>query len=303
MDQILSNLSLLVEFPIVNLKILLDGVMIGALFVLVAYGLALVWGVMNVKNLAQGDFVISGGYVSWWLVKQGFPALLGVPVAFIVMWGIGWVAYKLVISRVIERDLFTSLLATFGLAIMMAQILNLMFGSDTQSVDLGYDTLFFADGLIDVPIAKLIGVLMATVLAAGVIWFMKTSRMGQAIRATAQDARAARVMGIDTEKVYAFTFSLNSAICGAAGAIIVMVWLIQPFYGIAYAIRAFVIVTAAGLGNLPGVIAAGLGIGALEQFGAHIFGIGYQQAIAVLLLLIVLIIRLILQRRNRQVLK
>jgi len=303
MDQILGNISLLFEFPIVNLKIILDGVMIGALFVLVAYGLALVWGVMNVKNLAQGDLVISGGYVSWWLVQQGFPALLGVPVAFIVMWGIGWVAYKLVISRVIERDLFTSLLATFGLAIMMAQILNLLFGSDTQSVDLGYDTLYFADGLIDVPIAKLIGVMMAAALAAGVIIFMKISRMGQAIRATAQDARAARVMGIDTEKVYAFTFSLNSGICGAAGAIIVMVWLIQPFYGIAYAIRAFVIVTAAGLGNLPGVIAAGLGIGALEQYGAHIFGIGYQQAIAVLLLLIVLIIRLIQQRRNRQVLK
>ncbi len=303
MDQILGNISLLIQFPIVNLKIIIDGVMIGALFVLVAYGLALVWGVMNVKNLAQGDFVISGGYVSWWLVQQGFPALLGVPVAFIVMWGIGWVIYKLVISRVIERDLFTSLLATFGLAIMMAQILNLLFGSDTQSVDLGYDTLFFADDLITIPIAKLIGVLMAAGLAAAVIIFMKSSRMGQAIRATAQDARAARVMGIDTEKVYAFTFSLNSAICGAAGAIIVMVWLIQPFYGISYSIRAFVVVTAAGLGNLPGVIAAGLGIGALEQYGSHIFGIGYQQAIAVLLLLLVLIFRLILQRRQRQVLK
>ena len=113
--------------------------------------------------------------------------------------------------------------------------------------------------------------------------------MGQAIRATSQDPRAARVLGIDTEKVYAFTFSLNAAICGAAGAIIVMVWLIQPFYGITYAVRSFVIVTAAGLGNLPGVIAAGLGIGVLEQYGAHIFGIGYQQAIAVLLLLLVLI--------------
>jgi branched-chain amino acid transport system permease protein len=302
MDQILGNLSLLVEFPIVNLKIILDGIMIGALFALAAYGLALVWGVMNVKNLAQGDFVISGGYVSWWLVQHGFPALLGVPMAFVVMWGIGWVVYKLVISRVIERDLFTSLLATFGLAIMMAQILNLLFGSDTQSVDLGYDVLYFFD-FIDVPIAKLIGVLMAMSLAAGVIIFIKSSRMGQAIRATAQDARAARVMGIDTEKVYAFTFSLNSAICGAAGAIIVMVWVIQPFYGISYSIRAFVIVTAAGLGNLPGVIAAGFGIGALEQYGAHIFGIGYQQAIAVLLLLVVLLIRLIQQRRNRQVLK
>lgn len=303
MDQILGNIGLLFEFPVVNLKIVIDGVMIGALFALAAYGLALVWGVMNVKNLAQGDFVISGGYVSWWLVEQGFPALLGVPAAFIVMWGIGWIVYKLVISRVIERDLFTSLLATFGLAIMMAQILNLLFGSDTQSVDLGHDTLYFADGLIDIPIAKLIGVIMAALLAAGVIIFMKSSRMGQAIRATAQDARAARVLGIDTEKVYAFTFSLNAAICGAAGAIIVMVWLIQPFYGITHSIRAFVIVTAAGLGNLPGVIAAGLGIGALEQYGAHIFGIGYQQAIAVMLLLLVLLIRLIQQLRVRQVLK
>jgi branched-chain amino acid transport system permease protein len=300
MDQFSSNISLLFEFPVVNLKIVIDGVMIGSLFALAAYGLALVWGVMNVKNLAQGDLVISGGYVSWWLTQQGFPPLLGVPAAFVVMWGVGWVIYKLVISRVIERDLFTSLLATFGLAIMIAQLLNLMFGSDTQSVSLDFDTLYFFDGFIDVPIAKLIGVLMATSLAAGVIIFMKSSRMGQAIRATAQDARAARVLGIDTEKVYAFTFSLNSAICGAAGAIIVMVWVIQPFYGITHSIRAFVIVTAAGLGNLPGVIAAGLGIGALEQYGAHIFGIGYQQAVAVMLLLIILIVRLIQQRRMRK---
>ena len=300
MEQVLGNIGLLFEFPVVNVKIIFDGVMIGALFALAAYGLALVWGVMNVKNLAQGDFVIAGGYVAWWLEKQGLPALLGVPVAFVVLWVLGWVIYKLVISRVIERDLFTSLLATFGLAIMMAQIMNLLFGSDTQSVQLDFDTLYFFDDFVDVPIAKLVGVIMAVGLAAAVIIFMKTSRMGQAIRATAQDARAARVLGIDTEKVYAFTFSLNTAICGAAGAIIVMVWVIQPFYGIAYAIRAFVIVTAAGLGNLPGVIAAGLGIGVLEQYGAHIFGISYQQAVAVLLLLIVLIVRLIQQRLLRQ---
>lgn len=303
MDQILSNLSLLAQFPVVNIKIVLDGIMIGALFALAAYGLALVWGVMNVKNLAQGDFVIAGGYVAWYLTGMGLHPLLGVPAAFALLWGIGWVCYKLVISRVIERDLFTSLLATFGLAIMLAQIMNLLFGSDTQSVDLQMDTLYFFDGFVDIPIAKLIGVLMAACLATGVILFMKNSRMGQAIRATAQDARAARVLGIDTEKVYAFTFSLNAAICGAAGAIIVMVWVIQPFYGITHSVRAFVIVTAAGLGNLPGVIAAGLGIGALEQYGAMIFGIGYQQAIAVMLLLLVLIFRLVQQRRKRQVLQ
>lgn len=303
MDQILGNISLLFQFPVVNIKIMLDGLMIGAIFALAAYGLALVWGVMNVKNLAQGDFVILGGYVAWYTHSSfGIPALLGVPLAFIVLWGVGWLIYKLVVAHVIERDLFTSLLATFGVAIMLAQLMNLAFGSDTQSIKLPYDTLYFFDGFVDVPIAKLLGVLMAAGLAISVVSFMKYSRMGQAIRATAQDPRAARVLGINTEKVYAFTFSLNAAICGAAGAIIVMVWLIQPFYGITYAIRSFVIVTAAGLGNLPGVIAAGLGIGVLEQYGAHIFGIGYQQAIAVLLLLLVLAVRLLQQRRKRQVL-
>ncbi|MEE9315248.1 MAG: branched-chain amino acid ABC transporter permease [Rhizobiaceae bacterium] len=367
MDQIMGNIDLLIQYPIVNIKIILDGIMIGALFALAAYGLALVWGVMNVKNLAQGDFVIGGGYVSWWLHNTiGLHPLLGVPAAFIVMsllagalhgtavhraargqkplmiglavlsiialfYGVyqgdgsaikGYAGlvlfillivnggiYNLVISRVIERDLFTSLLATFGLAIMGAQIMNLMFGSDTQNLVLDVSFLglpnsfTFADGLIDLPAAKIVGVILAAIIAIGVILFMKRSRMGQAIRATAQDARAARVMGIDTEKVYAFTFSLNAAICGAAGAIIVMVWLIQPFYGITYSIRAFVIVTAAGLGNLPGVIAAGLGIGVAEQYGAHIFGISYQQAIAVLLLLGILVFRLVQQKRNRQVLQ
>ena len=304
MDDILFNIGLLLEFPIVNLKIIIDGLMIGALFALAAYGLALVWGVMNVKNLAQGDFVIAGGYVAYTLNQIGIYPLLGVPLAFVVMWGIGWVIYKTVITRVIERDLFTSLLATFGLAIMMAQIMNLIFGSDTQSVDLGLPTYFVGpSGIIDLPAAKIIGVIMAAALAIAVVIFMKNSRMGQAIRATAQDSRAARVMGIDTEKVYAFTFSLNAAICGAAGAIIVMIWVIQPFYGITYSVRAFVVVTAAGLGNLPGVIAAGLGIGAAEQYGSHIFGIGYQQAIAVLLLLLVLVWKLSRQRKLRQVLK
>lgn len=303
MDQILGNLGLLFEFPVVNLNIIVQGAMIGSIFVLAAYGLALVWGVMNVKNLAQGDFVIAGGYTSWWLAQQGLHPLLGIPIAFIVLWVIGWVIYKTVIRRVIERDLFTSLLATFGLGIMMAQLMNLMFGSDTQSLRLDFDSLDYFDDLVNIPIAKLIGVILALSLAGSVIIFMKSSRMGQAIRATAQDPRAARVMGIDTDKIYAFTFSLNSAICGAAGAIIVMVWEIQPFYGIAYSIRSFVIVTAAGIGNIPGVIAAGLGIGTLEQYGAHIFGIGYQQAIAVMLLLLVLIYRLAQQRRIRQVLQ
>ncbi len=366
----LDNLNILIMAPVINLELLINGLLIGAIFALSAYGLALVWGVMNVKNLAQGVFVIAGGYICWWFWSLGIHPILGLVLAAVLMWIIGggfhgtpvpnWVMKKirlagiagislavgivvmlteheailsgggmnldmldsfakglilglffffvlcggifgLIIRQVLDRDLFTSLLATFGVAIVMEQMMNISFGSDTQAINLGYDSLQLFDGAISVGVQKVAAFVLACVLAVGVILFMKRSRMGQAIRATAQNPRAARVMGIDTEKVYSFTFCLNGAICGAAGALIVMIWLIQPFYGIPYSIRAFVIVTAAGLGNLPGVIAAGFGIGVIEQFGGFILGAAYQQAIIVGLLLAVLVVRLIQQSRKRQV--
>ncbi len=299
--QLLDNIDILVEAPVFNLALLIDGVLIGAIFALAAYGLALVWGVMNVKNLAQGDFVMMGGYTSWFLSQHGVHPLFGVPLAAVILAGFGWVAFHLVIKKVINRDLFTSLLATFGMAIVIQQMLDILFGPETQTADAGFDSLQLFGGAVTLPIVRLIGFAMAAALALGIILFMKNSRMGQAIRATAQDPRAARVLGIDTERVYAFTFSLNAAICGAAGALIAMIWVIQPFFGIVYSIRCFVIVTAAGLGNLPGVIAAGLGMGVIEQYGGFVLGAQYQQAIIVLMLLVVLIVRQIQQTRIRQV--
>jgi branched-chain amino acid transport system permease protein len=296
----LDNLSLLQIAPVLNVQLLLDGLFIGAIFALAAYGLALVWGVMNVKNLAQGDFVIIGGYIAYVLGKAGIHPILGLPIAIVVMFGFGWLIYRLVISRVIERDLFTSLLATFGLAIVIQQVLNLIFGPDVQVAESGFDTRFLFGGSVTVADIKLISFILAACLAAAIIIFMKRSRMGQAIRATAQDARAAKVMGIDTDRVYAFTFALNAAICGAAGVLISMIWVIQPFFGITHSIRSFVIVTAAGFGNLPGVIMAGLGLGLAEQYGSFVLGAEFQQATVVGLLVLVLVWRQMQQRRLRQ---
>jgi len=297
----LNNISLLGMAPFLNVQLLLDGLLIGALFALAAYGLALVWGVMNVKNLAQGDFVIMGGYIAVVFAENGIHPIIALPVAAIVMFAFGWLLYISIIKRVIERDLFTSLLATFGIAIVLAQALNLMFGPDVQVAESGFETLVLFDGNVTVSQAKLVAFGLASVLAVGLVTFMKKSRMGQAIRATSQDARAAKVMGIDTERVYAFTFSLNAAICGAAGVLIAMVWVIQPFFGITHSIRSFVIVTAAGFGNLPGVIMAGLGLGAMEQFSGFVLGAEFQQATVVGVLIAVLIWRQVQQNKHRQV--
>ena len=296
----MDNLSLLAQAPVLNVQLLLDGLFIGAIFALAAYGLALVWGVMNVKNLAQGDFVIMGGYIAWFLSTWGIHPILGLPLAIVIMFGFGWVVYITIISRVIGKDLFTSLLATFGLALVISQLLNLAFGPEVQAAESGFEINSFFDGMVTVANIKFISLVLAGLLASMVITFMKFSRMGQAIRATSQDPRAAKVMGIDTERIYAFTFALNAAICGAAGALISMIWVIQPFFGIAHSIRSFVIVTAAGLGNLPGVIMAGLGLGVAEIYAGFVFGAELQQFTVVGLLVAILVWRQIQQRRHRQ---
>jgi branched-chain amino acid transport system permease protein len=127
--------------------------------------------------------------------------------------------------------------------------------------------------------------------------------MGQAIRATAQNARAARILGIDTDRVYAVTFALNAAICGAAGGLVVMTWIVHPYLGITYTVRAFMIVVVAGLGNLAAVIAAALGLGAAENLAGFVLGAEFQLAFVYGLLVVILVWRSWRLARERKVLR
>ncbi len=296
----MDNIALLAAVPLLNVQLLLDGILIGAIFALAAYGFALVWGVLNVINIAQGELVIMGGYVAFVLFDNGIHPIFGLPLAFVLMFGFGWAVYRVVISWIVDSDIFSTLLATFGLSILLQQLLNLRFGSEVQVADAGFPIWSAFDGMVTVSGIKVVSFVLAAILAVCLIVFMKNSRLGQAIRATAQDRRAARVMGIDTDRVYAMTFALNAAICGAAGALVAMIWNIQPYFGIVHSLRSFMIVTVAGYGNLPGVILAGLGLGAGEQFAAFILGSEFQIAFVVGLLLLVLFWRQFIQSRRRQ---
>lgn len=296
----MDNIRLLADVPLLNVQLLLDGFLIGSIFALAAYGFALVWGVMNVINFAQGEMVIMGGYIAVVLSQNGIHPIWGMPVAFVLMFGFGWIAYLVVVRWVVDRDMFTSLLATFGLSILLQQLLNLYFGSEVLVADAGLPIWSAFDGMVTISGIKLVSFVLAAILATCLIVFMKNSRLGQAIRATSQDRRAARVLGINTDRVYAMTYALNSAICGAAGALVAMIWSVQPYFGVIHSLRSFMIVTVAGFGNLPGVIVAGLGLGAGEQFAAFILGSEFQIAFVVGLLLLVLVVRQYRQGRLRQ---
>ena len=299
----MDNLAILVEAPVFNLQLLVDGVLIGALFALAAYGMALVWGVLRIINIAQGEFVMLGGYVVVYAAAAGMPPLAAVPLAAAALYLLGWLLYRLVIFRVVDQDLFTSILATFGLSIVLQQLANQLFGANVRSVDAGLGTLLLADGRISVPYVKLVAFAACAVLGVVLMRLLKSTRFGQAVRATAQNARAARILGVDTDHVYAATFALNAAICGAAGALVAMTWVIHPYFGLAYTVRAFMIVVVAGLGNLAGIIASGAGLGVAEQYAGFVLGAEFQTAFLFGLLVVILVARQLALRRRRQYLR
>ncbi|MHA1598095.1 MAG: branched-chain amino acid ABC transporter permease [Alphaproteobacteria bacterium] len=277
--------------------------LVGALFALAAYGMALVWGVMNVINITQGEFVVLGGYVAVLMAANGIHPLFAIFVAPVVLYGVGWVLYKLIIRHVVDRDLFSSLLATFGISILLQQMMNQIFGADIRRAPHGFGTAGFFDGLVTIETIKVVAAVTALALGASLIVFLKKSRLGQAIRATAQNARAARIMGIDTDKVYAATYALNAAVCGAAGSLVAMIWVIEPYIGLVYTIRSFMIAIVAGLGNMVGVVVAGVGLGAAENFAGFILGTEFQSAFIFGLLVVILVVRSIRLDKKREYLK
>ncbi len=297
----MENLTLLLQAPSIALQVLIDGLLVGAILAMPAFGMALVWGVMNIINVTQGEFVILGGFIAYILfVGVGINPIISIPIAALALYLLGWGLYRTVIHRVVDRDLFISILATFGISILLQQAMNLIFTADIQSAEPGLDSWVLFGGDLVIAQIKVVAFGLALVLGAVLLVFLRRSTLGRAIRATAQNARAARVMGVDTDRVYATTYALNAAICGAAGALVVMTWVIHPFLGILYTVRSFLIVVVAGLGNVPGVVLAGLGLGALENYAGFILGAEFQVAFVYLLMVAILVWRNLLLRRQRR---
>jgi branched-chain amino acid transport system permease protein len=294
---------ILIQAPFLNLQALLDGIMVGAIFALAAYGMALVWGVMNIINVCQGEYVILGGYITFAVYKAGIHPVAGLPIAFITLFLLGYILYRLIVFRVVDKDMFISILATFGISITIQQVMNMIFGSQVETALSGFGTIFFFDGNITIALIKLFSFVISVLGAIAVIIFMKTSKMGRAIRATAQNARAARILGVDTEKVYTFTYALNAAICGLAGSLVAMTYTLHPYIGLPYTVRSFMIVIVAGIGNIPAVLVSGLGLGAVEEFSSYLIGTEFRIAVVFILLVLILVYRSRKLAKKREYLK
>ena len=294
---------LIFKAPILLVQASLDGILLGILFALIAYGMALQWGVMNIINIAQGDLVILGGYIAYSMYLAGIHPGWGVIVSPIIMYFVGWYLYKLVINKVVDRDLFISILATFGIAIVMQQLMNFIFGADVVVANSGYGTTLLFDDIVTLPHSTIFSAIVSVLYAIALVIYMKKSRLGRAIRATAQNARAAKILGVDTEKVYAATFGINAALCGIAGALISITLTLHPYVGLPYTVRSFMIVIIAGLGNLPAVAISGMGLGLFEEFADYILGTEFRIGAVFMLLVFILVYRRFKLSKKREYLK
>ena len=294
---------LIFQAPILIVQASMDGILIGILFALIAYGMALQWGVMNIINIAQGDLVILGGYIAYTMYLAGIHPGWGVIVSPIIMYFVGWALYKLVINKVVDRDLFISILATFGIAIVMQQLMNFIFGADVVVAQSEYGTTMLFDNSVTLPNSKIFAAVISVIYAIALVIYMKKSKLGRAIRATAQNARAAKILGVDTEKVYAATFGINAALCGVAGALISITLTLHPYVGFPYTVRSFMIVIVAGLGNLPAVAISGMGLGLFEEFADYILGTEFRIGAVFMLLVFILVYRRFKLSKKREYLK
>ena len=294
---------LIFKAPILMVQASMDGILLGILFALIAYGMALQWGVMNIINIAQGELVIMGGYIAYFMYVVGIHPAFGVIVSPIIMYFVGVGLYKLVINRVVDRDLFISILATFGISILTQQLMNFVFGADVVVAQSNFGTTMLFDNSVTLPNSKIFSAVVSVVFAIVLVMYMKKSKLGRAIRATAQNARAAKILGVDTEKVYAATFGINAALCGVAGSLIAITFTLHPYVGLPYTVRSFMIVIVAGLGNLPGVAISGMGLGVFEEFADYILGTEFRIGAVFLLLVLILVYRRFKLSRKREYLK
>ena len=291
---------LIFKAPILMVQASMDGVLLGILFALIAYGMALQWGVMNIINIAQGELVIMGGYIAYFMYTAGIHPAYGIIVSPIIMFFVGWFLYKSIIFRVVDRDLFTSILATFGISILTQQLMNFVFGADVVVAQSNFGTTILFDNSVSLPNAKIFSALVSIIFAIALVMYMKKSKLGRAIRATAQNSKAAKILGVDTQKVYAATFGINAALCGVAGSLIAITFTLHPYVGLPYTVRSFMIVIIAGLGNLPAVALSGIGLGVFEEFADYILGTEFRIGAVFLLLVLILVYRRFKLSRKRE---
>ncbi|HEY3067693.1 MAG TPA: branched-chain amino acid ABC transporter permease [Methylomirabilota bacterium] len=276
--------------PAMVAQVVVSGILSGALYAMVALGLALIFGVMRVINVAHGPLLMLGAYTTYFLYAAfGMNPYLTLPVSMAVLFVLGMLLQHTLVHRVVDAPELSSLLLTFGISIALVNVAQLVFTSDLRAVE--YLTGSWLVGPVALSKSRVVAFAVAAALTAGAFLFLRSTRLGKAIRATSQSREVAMVCGIDVRRIHLITFGLAAALAAAGGTLISVIVAIQPEMGQIWTFKSFLVIVLGGAGNYPGALLGGMLLGLVEQLASLVLTTQLSEAVAYVLLVVVLLVR------------
>jgi branched-chain amino acid transport system permease protein len=272
------------------LQILVNGLLLGALYACIAVGFSLVWGVLNVINMLHGSLIILGGYLAFFAWRDlGLHPLVSLWAIAALLFALGWALQYGLINRVVSRPVLTTLTLTFGLDMIVYNFMTLQFSATPRRVALDMGVLRAFD--VVVPVDRVIAMVLALVLTGLLFLLLRSSTVGRAIVAVRMDRDAATLMGIRVERIYALTFGIGALMAGACGSLLAIVYPVTTMMADQFLGKAFVVCVIGGLGSVPGALAGGLALGLIESVSGHVVGPQHAMTIGFSLMIILLMTR------------
>ena len=271
---------------------LLNGLTTGAVYALIALGLTLIYGVLHIINFAHGASLMVALYSVYFLKEQaGIDPYLAFPIVVPVMFMLGYGLQRIIINRASHGKDENILLVTLGLSIVLENLALLFFKSDTRSIETSYTLTTVAIGPATIALPKLVAFAGALLVSGLLVWIMRYTRLGTAIRAVAKEKQGARLMGIDVDHVYAMCFGIGLACLGAAACFLLPAYYVNPMVGSGFVLIAFTSVVLGGMGSFEGAFLGGLLIGVVESLGGLYLGESLGQVGIFVIFIAVLLFR------------
>lgn len=274
------------------IQTLASGLLIGLIYALIAIGLTLIFGVMDIVNFSHGEFLMLGMYSSFWLYAiYHLDPLYTLPLTAILLFGVGAVVYRVVIKKIIDAPMLAQIFTTFGLMILFRGLAQFLWKPDFRTVGNSAVSGTISLSGIQVGLPQLTAGVGAILVTLGIYLFLTKTRTGAALEATAADKEAARLMGIDSQRMFTLAWGVGAACAGVAGGLLSTFFPIFPEIGANFILTAFVVVNLGGFGSVIGALLAGILVGVIEVMGGFFLGPQYKMGIVLCLFLAVLMFR------------
>ena len=275
---------------------LVFGILLGALYGLAAVGIAMVFGVTKILNVAHGELLMFGGYATFWLFSLfDLDPFLSLPLTIFFLILIGAVVYQLLFARMIklpeEEKIKTTMLIGFGLTLILQNIALLLWTADDRGINTSYSGVAFSILGVRFPYVRVAGLVISLICLVALQLFLRRTYTGKAIRATVEDWEAASLVGIDTKKVYLLSFLIGTALAGVAGTLVLVSFSVEPAMGMHWTLKSLIVMVLGGVGNFVGTFVGGILLGVTESTTAFFISGNYKQIVGLLLFLLVLIFR------------